>query len=213
MIRRGCDLNWYQLLLDIVQFHESEFCASIQKIKETSGLKSGIGRLDGALLYMLVRWTKPLTLVETGTYCGLSAAYLIRAMKDNGTPAHLYTIDVHQTEDLSPLISHEDQSRYLTRITGDGLEVACGGALPAEIDFFFHDSVHRYEHQLAEFQAFWPRIRTGGILASHDVHKNASFSKFCADTYSHDERGYANDGTTHSFHGSFASSGFIQKRA
>jgi predicted O-methyltransferase YrrM len=74
---RGHDLNWFDLMRDAALFHESEFAAGMQTLKEKHGLKSGIGRLDGALLYCLTRWIKPKVIVETGTYCGMSARYMI----------------------------------------------------------------------------------------------------------------------------------------
>jgi predicted O-methyltransferase YrrM len=212
MRRRGCDINWFLFFRDVVAFHESAACSAIQSIKDVQGFRSGVGRLDGSFLYTLVRWVKPAVLVETGTYHGLSTAYIIHALKDNGQSARLYSVDINQSADLSPLLSEEDQNEYLTRIEGDSLDISMGSKLPHSIDFFFHDSVHRYEYQLAEFRAFWPRLSPGGVLASHDVHKNSSFLRFCEETYSHDEQGVADDTTAHSFWGSIASSGFIQKR-
>ena len=208
---RGQDLNWFDFVRDIWTFHESPFSTALQKVKETDGLKSGIGRLDGSFLYVLARWCKPETIVETGTYQGFSAAYFIEALKDNGGTGRIYSIDVDQSRNLDPVISSEDQRRYLTRIEGNSLKVVGTSLLPRTIDLFFHDSVHRRDYQMAEFQAFWQLLRVGGVLASHDVTKNSSFSEFCTTTYSHDARGYADDRTRHSFWGVLASSGFIQK--
>ena len=60
--------------------------------------------------------------------------------------------------------------------------------LPSSMDMFLHDSSHSYRHMLWEFQQFWPRLRDGGLLVSHDVQMNAAFSEFIAKTYAHYKR-------------------------
>src|SRR5207247_4960247 len=59
--------------------------------------------------------------------------------------------------------------------------------LPRSIDMFLHDSSHSYRHMLWEFRQFWPRLRDGGLLMSHDVQMNAAFPGFVALTYAHDK--------------------------
>jgi cephalosporin hydroxylase len=53
---------------------------------------------------------------------------------------------------------------------------------------FLHDSSHSYEHMLWEFRQFWPRLRDGGLLVSHDVQMNAAFPEFVTKTYAHKKR-------------------------
>ena len=37
-----------------------------------------------------------------------------------------------------------------------------------ELDFVFLDAAHDYQSVLADLQAWWPRIKKGGVLAGHD---------------------------------------------
>jgi cephalosporin hydroxylase len=46
-----------------------------------------------------------------------------------------------------------------------------------QFDMVFLDADHRYEHVLADIRAWWPLVKSGGILAGHDYvpdgwHKN-----------------------------------------
>jgi len=41
---------------------------------------------------------------------------------------------------------------------------------------------------LWEFRQFWPRLRDGGLLMSHDVQMNSAFPEFIASTYAHDKK-------------------------
>jgi len=59
---------------------------------------------------------------------------------------------------------------------------------PSSIDMFLHDSSHSYRHMLWEFHQFWPRLRDGGLLVSHDVQMNAAFPEFVTKTYAHDRK-------------------------
>jgi predicted O-methyltransferase YrrM len=41
---------------------------------------------------------------------------------------------------------------------------------------------------LWEFRQFWPRLRDGGLLVSHDVQMNAAFPEFVTKTYAHEKK-------------------------
>lgn len=36
------------------------------------------------------------------------------------------------------------------------------------VDFVYLDADHRYEHVLADCRAWWPKVRSGGVLCGHD---------------------------------------------
>jgi cephalosporin hydroxylase len=79
---------------------------------------------------------------------------------------------------------------------------------------FLHDSSHSYRHMLWEFRAFWPRLRDGGLLVSHDVHMNAAFPEFVAKTYAYDKKTGRLDAqrTSHYEWGRWGYIGFVIKR-
>jgi predicted O-methyltransferase YrrM len=209
---RGISLNWFDLTRDVVDMHESPFMREFKAKAEARGVKSVMGRMDSSLLYSLVRWAKPKTVVETGTYMGGSASLILKAMEDEGiADGTLVSIDPRDDELVGCLIPDEFRPRF-RRVIGKFEEVKDRPEVPAQIDVFLHDSVHRYDHQMAEFEFFWPRIRPGGVLISHDVNKNASFVDFLSRTYKHDAGGLTDEAmTTHAYWGRLANLGYIIK--
>jgi predicted O-methyltransferase YrrM len=47
------------------------------------------------------------------------------------------------------------------------------------IDFFYHDSLHSYDHMKFEFETAWPHLKEGGLLLSDDVLWNNAFHEIC----------------------------------
>ena len=67
---------------------------------------------------------------------------------------------------------------------------------------------------LWEFREFWKRLRDGGLLVSHDVHFNAAFPEFVAETYAHDKHGLLDaERTTHYEWGRWGYVGFAIKKS
>lgn len=150
-----------------------------------------------AFLYMLVRLSKPDIFVETGVFDGQSSCFILEAMERNQS-GNLVSIDLPATNQivgsthcmlesslpkgLQPgwLVPDRLRGRYDLRL-GDAKEL-----LPRvldefrQIDIFFHDSLHTYEHMLFEFNTAWPHLRDGGFLISDDIHWNSSFHVFAS---------------------------------
>jgi hypothetical protein len=87
--------------------------------------------------------------------------------------------------------------------------------LPSSIDMFLHDSSHSYRHMRWEFRQFWPRLRDGGMLVSHDVQMNAAFPEFIAKTYAHVKKTGRRDAqrTSHYEWGRWGYVGFAIKKS
>ncbi|PYJ19175.1 MAG: hypothetical protein DME94_00575, partial [Verrucomicrobia bacterium] len=68
---------------------------------------------------------------------------------------------------------------------------------------------------LWEFRQFWPRLRDGGLLMSHDVQMNSAFPEFIASTYAHDKKTGRRDAqrTSHYEWGRWGYIGFAVKKA
>lgn len=149
-------------------------------------------------LYAVCRALEPSVLVETGVHVGRSTSLILAALHDNGK-GHLHSIDLpNRSYELDDGKAHADliqrgqasgyavptylRSRWTLHI-GDSRHL-----LPrilaelGEIDVFFHDSEHTYEHMTFEFNEAWPHIRCGGLILSDDVDYNAAFSDFCRST-------------------------------
>ena len=152
---------------------------------------------EGQFLFAATRALRPEVVIETGVAAGVSSCFLIAALIENGSGT-LYSVDL-PTNGNSQL-GCPDAARY------DWPQKGVGWAIPKEmrtrigdrhililddvrnalprilsrvphVDLFFHDDLHLPEHMLWEYEAVWPRLRQGGILASHDV--NMGWIQFC----------------------------------
>jgi len=123
----------------------------------------------------------PRIVVETGVASGLSSAYFLKALEDNGT-GRLISIDMPNFE--QKLI--QESSEYSTKSPEGNIPQGKnpGWLIPnalrkrwtlkiglvknilvptldelGKIDIFFHDSEHTYENMMYEFRNAWPHIR------------------------------------------------------
>jgi len=162
--------------------------AEMIRRRDACGSQGLMGALDCATLYALTRWRRPAIVVESGGFLGMSSAFLLKALVDEGlTTAKLYSMEWSEDCDQGALIPNELRSQFVP-LRGKVEDFMRSDELPSFIDMFLHDSSHSYRHMLWEFRQFWRRLRDGGLLVSHDVHMNAAFPEFVAKTYAHDRK-------------------------
>jgi predicted O-methyltransferase YrrM len=206
------ELNWFNLMQSVLDAKNADFMALMQERKRSLGSKSSMGKMDCALLYALIRAFRPRICVETGANTGMASSFILKALHDAEVPdAKLYGIEYNTECAIGSMIPENLRGPF----------VPCPGNVkgfmkkhlgPAEIDFFLHDSMHRYKHQYGEFKHFWKRLRSGGLLVSHDVNMNAAFTDFISKTYVHDFKGFSvADKTQHAFWARWGNLGFIVK--
>ena len=130
-------------------------------------------------------------LLEVGSYCGKSAVYLGAAARAGGTV--LFSVDHHRGSEenqagwehhdpelVDPATGRMDTLPFFRRtIERAGLEdavVAVVGDAPAiathwrtPLGLVFVDGGHALEVVLADYEAWWPHVATGGVLVFHDV--------------------------------------------
>ena len=141
----------------------------------------------GRILYALCRSLNPHTLVETGVFSGISSAYILYAMQENGL-GHLYSIDLPDpflsTYGKEPGFAVPDALRERWSLhlgsSSDLLEPLLDKL--GSIDFFFHDSLNTYENMMFELSVSWKYLRQGGIVISDNIDDNKAFRDFCAKT-------------------------------
>jgi predicted O-methyltransferase YrrM len=157
--------------------------------------------LDDALfLYWLVRSQKPRTIVQTGVCNGLSSAFMMLALAKNGPEGRLHVVDLPPVFDPNDaawtvkgkvygvVIPEGKSSGWIVPDAyRDRFEVLNGDAkllLPKlvdkvdEIDMFYHDSDHTYNHMMFEFREAKRKLRPGGLIVGDDVSWNASVWDF-----------------------------------
>jgi predicted O-methyltransferase YrrM len=195
----------------------SEFMSDMIARRNAYGSEGVMGALDCATLYGLTRWLQPLVLVESGGFIGMSSAFILKALADEklGT-SKLYSIELSKECEQGALIPEELRSSSgFVPMHGRIEDFLKGNHLPKTIDMFLHDSSHSYQHMLWEFRQFWPRLRDGGMLVSHDVQMNAAFPEFVTKTYAHEKKTGRRDfeRTSHHEWGRWGYIGFAIKKS
>ena len=136
--------------------------------------------LFARLCYLACRLVKPETVVETGVAYGVSSAYILKAMEQNGRGT-LHSVDL-------PPLRREYERFWGVAVpdgTGEGWVLHRGSSrrvLPVllrktgPLDLFVHDSLHTRRNMSHEFDTVWPNLRTGGVILADDVERNSAFA-------------------------------------
>lgn len=142
-----------------------------------------------ALLYHIIRWLKPETVVETGVANGVTSTVILSAMEANNK-GKLYSIDWPGTKDLTfvPegketgwMVPEQLRKRWTLELGRSEEKLFSRLERLGEIDIFLHDSDHSYDTMMYEYKAAWPYIVKNGLLLSDDVKMNSAFSEFAKD--------------------------------
>jgi predicted O-methyltransferase YrrM len=198
------------------EIRASEFMADMISRRDAYGSEGVMGAIDCATLYGLTRWLRPMVLVESGGFIGMSSAFILKALADEDLAiSKLYSIELSENCEQGALIPKELRSLGgFVPMRGRIEDFLKGDQLPRSIDMFLHDSSHSYQHMLWEFRQFWRRLRDGGLLVSHDVQMNAAFPEFVTKTYVHEKKTGRRDveRTSHHEWGRWGYIGFAIKR-
>ena len=131
--------------------------------------------------YLMCRLLEPAVVVETGVAYGVSSAFILRALEENGR-------GVLHSVDLPPL---RPEYEMFWGIAVDGAPKgrwrlhrgSSRRVLPRlleevdTVDIFVHDSLHTYRNMRREFEKTWPYLRTGGVILADDVERNRAFGE------------------------------------
>jgi predicted O-methyltransferase YrrM len=166
--------------LSEVEEHTRRLLEKIRR-EDPSTLRWAADSLLARCCYLLCRLLEPDVVIETGVAYGVSSAFILRALEENGR-------GVLHSVDLPPL------RRQYERFWGMAVDKTLEGrwtlhrgssarVLPRlleeleTVDLFVHDSLHTYRNMRHEFEAVWPRLRTGGVLIADDVERNRAFGE------------------------------------
>ena len=137
--------------------------------------------LLGRVCYAMARALRPAVVIETGVCYGVTSAYLLQALRVNGT-GQLHSIDLpplgkHGDQFVGFLIPHELKAawslyRGTSRRLLPGIVAKVGNPT-----LFIHDSLHTANNMRREFEAVWPALRPGGVIVADDIHRNSAFSE------------------------------------
>ena len=206
------DSEWSAFCESVLEVQRSDFMKEMEERLRTLGSKSSMGIFDSAVLMALARRFAPAICVETGGNLGMSSSFILQGMHEAGIEAgKLLSVEVNPIIPVGSMIPERLKSGF-TPMIGDVKQFMKKEVFPDQIDFFLHDSSHRYKYQYLEFRYFWKKLKPKGVLVSHDVNFNASFVDFVSSTYKHDKIGVTDKAqTTHSVWGQLGTIGFMVK--
>lgn len=156
----------------------TEFVRRLAEVVSSEGGTASTA--DAETMYLICRAIRPRIVVETGVQFGSFDAHILNALAGNeiGT---LHSIDLPKPKNPYPqghLIPEELRDRWQLHL-GDARTV-----LPdllsriGPLDLFLHDSHHTARHMRWEYETALPHMRSGGVVASHDVLCNGAFENF-----------------------------------
>jgi predicted O-methyltransferase YrrM len=137
--------------------------------------------LTARLCYLACRLIEPHTVVETGVAYGVSSAYILTALRENGRGT-LYSVDLPPLRRKSGRfwgIAVDDDLRgrwRLHRGTSASILPRLLREIPT-VDLFVHDSLHTHRNMRREFDTIWPHLREGALLLADDVERNRAFGE------------------------------------
>jgi predicted O-methyltransferase YrrM len=137
--------------------------------------------LTARLCYLVCRLISPEIVVETGVAYGVSSAYILKAMEENGRGT-LYSVDLppprrRYEKFWGIAVPDELRDRWrLHRGTSASVLPRLLQEIPT-IDLFVHDSLHTHRNMRREFDTVWPSLRDGAVLLADDVERNGAFGE------------------------------------
>ena len=111
-----------------------------------------------------MRASRPEVAVDTGVLYGASTAHILAAMADNGT-GELHSIDIGRDRREPPhdfFIPAHLQPRWELTIGDSRDELPRVLQRCGNIDLFYHDSLHTWEHMLWEYGTALPYLTERG---------------------------------------------------
>ena len=118
-------------------------------------------------LYFLARTLQSQHVLEVGVYRGFTTAYLAAATAETGGTVHLADLsaDALAIAAKTALLRHDRVKTY----QGLSTDPTLIAKVPGPLDLIYLDADHSEDGVYAELEAWWPRVRIGGVIAIHDA--------------------------------------------
>lgn len=122
----------------------------------------------GRIMFRLVNFLQPRTILEMGTSLGISSLYMAKAAPD----AQLITLEGSTAIAEIARDQHEALQQQNIRIITGEFNNTLPEALTAlgSIDLAFIDGNHRLEPTIAYFEALKPYLHDGSVIVFDDIH-------------------------------------------
>jgi predicted O-methyltransferase YrrM len=135
-------------------------------------MKAQLDDIEAEITYLLLRESRPETVVEIGTFHGWSTTWILQALHDNGT-GHLYSYDI--TDNVVRGVPDQLAAGRWTFTQGDAREnlekipTASDSRRAAGADFLFIDAAHSARFARWYLRHLFPRLTRGIPVCVHDV--------------------------------------------
>lgn len=168
---------------------ETEHHAELHRKRSHSTLRNSAITFGGAaafdLLYFLVRFRKPRTVVETGVAAGWSSAAILGALGANGA-GDLYSSDLPYLRQRSArahigiLVPAEARGRWTLMTDGDRRNLPKIVRQAGEIDLFHYDSDKSRAGRAFATNLVRPHLSPNALLIFDDIQDNLHFAELAA---------------------------------
>lgn len=185
----------------LVEFTEDEafreaFGKNLRQFESSERLVHGDVRFHSLTLYVVARLTRPSVIVETGVASGKSSALLLLALEHNGL-GRMVSIDLPNSPGAALadgacthtgdfpvgwLVPDHLRHRWDLRLGDAAVLLPQVVEQVGEVDLFFHDSLHTYDHVLFELTTVAPRLRPPATILVDNVDvAQGAFERFVED--------------------------------
>jgi hypothetical protein len=143
---------------------------------------------QGALIYLIVRATRPRVVVETGVRPGYSTAWILAALDANGSgtltslgpgPTAGRSLGVRDYR-LGQLVPPSLRSRWTLALGNNPERLRELLAAARPVDLFFSDNGPDPSRARLELRAAWEALSPAGLLLAHHVDATPAWSDFCS---------------------------------
>jgi len=130
-------------------------------------------------IYVNMKFSHPLLIAEVGVECGLNAIEMMQKMNIK----KIYLVDPYtafaepsvreipqNVQDDCYKIMFKNMEKYLdpsVLVTQDSV-FASSLFTDEFFDFVYVDANHDYEHVKQDVNAWWPKVKVGGVMGGHD---------------------------------------------
>lgn len=161
-----------QINFDYVSHLYRTYASDLEQVREQqrklltppASMKAQLDDIEAEITYLLLRDSRPETVVEIGTFHGWSTTWILRALHDNGT-GHLHSYDI--TDNVLRNVPEPLSQGRWTFTQGDARENL--EKFPETTDFLFIDAAHSARFARWYIQHLFPRMTPGIPVCVHDV--------------------------------------------
>jgi hypothetical protein len=134
----------------------------------------------GELLYALIRGLRPEVVIETGVAHGITSAYILAGLSDNGI-GELHSIDLPtramiRSGLVGAAVPDELRGRWTYHWAPSSRELpSLLEKFGSRLGLFIHDSDHSYANMRWELERAWEAVPAGAWLAADDAQLHSAF--------------------------------------